>query len=50
VNGETGKGEQDALREGLEDKELGLRFWRLSNGVRVSFKYTDFEAGQALLF
>ena len=40
--------EQKELKEGVVDEEMGITFWRLSNGVRVSFKYTDFEAGQVL--
>jgi hypothetical protein len=44
--GDGGKREQEVLREGVSDEESGLRFWRLSNGVRVSYKYTAFEAGQ----
>jgi len=45
---EQGAGDvsQEGLRKGVVDQELGIRFWRLSNGVRVSYKKTQFEAGQ----
>ena len=40
---------QEALGDGLLDASLGIRFWRLSNGVRVTYKHTAFEAGQVVI-
>jgi hypothetical protein len=45
----AGVGDQGALRKGVADEELGIRFWRMSNGVRVSYKNTQFEAGQVMI-
>ena len=48
---EQGAGDvsQESLRKGVVDHELGIRFWRLSNGVRISYKNTQFEAGQVTI-
>ena len=46
---EDGEVSQEALGDGLLDDSLGIRFWRLSNGVRVTYKHTAFEAGQVVI-
>lgn len=37
------------IKEEKFDKEFGITYWTLSNGVRVALKPTDFQADQILL-
>lgn len=37
------------IREEKVDKEFGITYWTLSNGVKVALKPTDFQADQILL-